>query len=163
VKRVREDDSKTFPVAFLRENECAPYGAYLFSREIFMSNYFFYLISMTKKDKEYVEYCIATDPHIFYSWCKWLKARSKVLELDKYECQICRNKYHRYRKANTVHHVNHLKDRPELALSIYYADPATHTRKRQLISLCHDCHEEVHGWRSKDGHAIVPLTEERWD
>lgn len=35
------------------------------------------------------------------------------------------------------------------------------TKKRNLISLCHDCHEEVHGYRKKE--EKKPLTEERWD
>lgn len=145
----------TFHVAFRREIDVSEIisGIFIF-REFF---------NMTKKDRAYVDYCIEKDPHIFYSWCKWLQVREKVLKSDKFECVICREKYHRYRAANTVHHVNHLKDRPDLALSTHYIDPATHQRKRQLISLCHDCHEEVHGWRCKDGVAKEPLTEERWD
>ena len=116
---------------------------------------------MTKSDTAFVERCLATDAHQFYAWPKWEHKRLEVLKLDKFECQMCKTKYHRYRKANTVHHVNHLKARPDLALETWYRDPATHEDKRNLISLCHDCHEEVHGFRRKDGG--VPLTEERWD
>ena len=118
---------------------------------------------MTRKEKEYVDYCLATDPILFYHWGTWERKRREILKLDKFECQICKEKYKRYRKANTVHHVNHLKDRPELALSTWYHDPATHQRRRQLISLCHDCHEEVHGYRCKEGKAKPELTVERWD
>ena len=132
-------------------------------RQIFSWALFFGNSFMTKKEKEYVEYCLATDPVLFYHWNKWEKKRREILALDKFECQNCKNKYHRYRKANTVHHVNHLKDRPELALSTWYTEPVTHKRRRQLISLCHDCHEEVHGYRCKEGVAKPEFTIERWD
>ena len=115
---------------------------------------------MTEQDIAYVRDCISSDVHLFYTWQKWLNKRAEILAADKYECQICKHKYHRYRKATTVHHVNHLKARPELALEAWYHDPATHEDRRNLVSLCHDCHEEVHGYRKKD--AAEPLTEERW-
>ena len=138
-----------------------------FSFLFFLTGLFFILFFieglMTQKEKEYVNYCLATDPLLFYHWGTWERKRREILKLDKYECQICKQKYKRFRKANTVHHVNHLKDRPELALSTWYHDPATHQRRRQLISLCHDCHEEVHGYRCKEGKAKPELTVERWD
>ena len=118
--------------------------------------------TMTEKEKEFAGWCAINDPHKFYKWKKWLKVRDEVLKSDKYECQRCKNTYHRYRKATTVHHVNHLKARPELALEKMYHDPATHQDRRNLISLCHDCHEEVHGYR-KQGKGDEPLTPERWD
>ena len=125
----------TFHVAFRREIDVSEIisGIFIF-REFF---------NMTKKDRAYVDYCIEKDPHIFYSWCKWLQVREKVLKSDKFECVICREKYHRYRAANTVHHVNHLKDRPDLALSTHYVDPATHQRKRQLIMIV-EWHHQSH-------------------
>lgn len=116
---------------------------------------------MTEQDIAYVRDCISTDVHLFYTWQKWLNKRAEILAADKYECQMCKHKYHRYRRATTVHHVNHLKAWPELALEAWYHDPATHEDRRNLISLCHDCHEEVHGYRKRD--AGEPLTEERWD
>lgn len=116
---------------------------------------------MTENEKEYARWCVLHDPHRFYKWRKWLRVRREVLELDKFECQRCRNIYHRYRKATTVHHVNPLKERPELSLEIWYRDPATHKERRNLLSLCHDCHEEVHGYRKRED--IEPLTQERWD
>ena len=116
---------------------------------------------MTQAEKTYCRYCAEHEPHDFYNWSRWLQVRAKVLEDDHFECVRCREKYHRYRKATTVHHVNHFKVRPDLALEPYYRDPATHEDKRNLISLCHDCHEEVHGWRIKNFEE--PLTTERWD
>lgn len=116
---------------------------------------------VTESEKAYASMCAAKNPHAFYCWHKWLNVRAKVLALDKNECQLCRYKYHRYRKADIVHHINHLKNRPDLSLEIWYDDPATHEKKRNLISLCHDCHEEVHGWRCKPKEA--PITEECWE
>lgn len=116
---------------------------------------------MTRNEKEWVRHCVETDAHLFYNSQRWLNKRAEVLALDKFECQTCRKKYHRFRPATTVHHVNHLKARPDLALETWYRDPATHEEKRNLISLCHDCHEEAHGYRKKEQSA--PLTEERWD
>ena len=116
---------------------------------------------MTDKEREYAGWCVLHNPHRFYKWIKWLRVRQEVLRLDRYECQRCRNIYNRYRKATTVHHVNHLKSRPDLSLEIYYDDLVKHEKRRNLVSLCHDCHEEVHGYRKKK--ESEPLTEERWD
>lgn len=84
--------------------------------------------------------------------------RQEVLALDKNECQHCK-KRGIYKKASTVHHVNYVKRHPEMALEIWYEWRGE--KKRNLISLCHDCHEEVHGYRKKENKKL--LTEERWD
>jgi 5-methylcytosine-specific restriction protein A len=99
---------------------------------------------MTESEIAYARWCVQNNLHRFYQWSKWLSKRAEVLALDRYECQRCREVYHRYRKADTVHHVNHLKDRPDLALEIWYKDPATHTKRRNLVSLCSSCHDEEH-------------------
>ena len=117
--------------------------------------------TLTQEETAYAQWCAAQNPHAFYIWSRWLHIRQEVLALDHGECQICRSKYHRYRMATTVHHVNHFKRRPDLALEIWADDPVTHKRERNLISLCHDCHEEVHAYRAKN--VTKPLTEERWD
>lgn len=117
---------------------------------------------MTREERAYAQQCAEHDPHAFYIWGRWLQVRKEVLALDHYECQLCRAKYQRYRRADTVHHINHLKARPDLALEIWVDDPVTHTKKRNLVSLCHDCHEEVHDFRIKKPEE-EPLTEERWD
>lgn len=94
----------------------------------------------------------------FYSWPEWRELRAEVLRLDKHECQRCRQLRHRYRPAKIVHHVKHLKDRPDLALSVYDGV------QRQLISVCKDCHEELHPESQRQFRTLaVPITEERWD
>lgn len=117
---------------------------------------------MTDKERQYSAWCVKNDVHRFYKWKLWKKVRAQVLKMDRNECQKCRER-HRYRRADTVHHVNHLKDRPDLSLEIWYRDPASHCMKRNLISLCHQCHEEEHGWRRKKRENESVVTEERWD
>lgn len=114
---------------------------------------------MTDKEISFVKICIQReDLHSFYNSQQWKQLRKQVLQLDRYECQLCK-KHGKYTRATTVHHVNYVKKHPELALEIYYLWQGK--RKRNLLSLCHDCHEEVHGHRKKS--LAEPLTEERWD
>lgn len=96
--------------------------------------------TMTKEDIDFATKCINDkDVHRFYCSTKWQRIRDKVMRLDHYECQLCKSKYHRIRKASMVHHVHHLEDYPNLSLEIY--DEEGH---RNLISLCNSCHNEVH-------------------
>lgn len=97
---------------------------------------------------------------LFYRWPEWERIRVTVLEMDHHECQLCKAR-HRYRKAVIVHHVEHLRERPDLALSILNPD----TGKRQLISLCRACHELQHPERMTPAYAVRsdPVTQERWD
>ena len=94
----------------------------------------------------------------FYSWTEWLKLRKKVMQMDHHECQICKAKG-RYSRGYIVHHVKHLKDRPDLALCI--ADPDT--GERQLITVCKRCHEDLHPESKQQCTPKEYLTEERWD
>lgn len=96
--------------------------------------------------------------HRFYVWTRWKQVRQQVLKMDHNECQRCRE-HHRYTAATTVHHVNYVKRHPEMALDIWYEWHGV--KKRNLISLCHECHEAVHGYRKPQKQE--PLTEERWD
>ena len=116
---------------------------------------------MTKQYFEYVSQCIRDDVHRFYIWRRWIRARKAVLKLDKGECQKCKAKG-RYRRATMVHHVNHLRQHPELALDIWYIDDEG-KQKRQLISLCDECHDEEHPERLKQNKPRHPVTEERWE
>lgn len=98
--------------------------------------------------------------HVFYTWGEWLDIRAAVLKLDHHECQRCRTVYHRYRRATMVHHIQHLKDRPDLALNVWYKG------QRQLVSLCYGCHEEEHPERFAESNRkrrAALLTPERWD
>lgn len=98
--------------------------------------------------------------NLFYEWPEWLRTRAWALYLDRGECTRCKQRG-RYTPAEVVHHVQHLRDRPDLALSIYDEDG-----KRQLVSLCRACHEHEHperlrpAWTAKQKEE---LTKERWD
>ena len=110
-----------------------------------------------EKLKELVE---AGTSDLFYSWKAWKRLREAVLKLDRYECQRCKNEKKRYRKATIVHHVKHLTDRPDLALSVWDQD----TGERQLVSVCKQCHEELHPEAQRQFQPVhVPITQERWD
>lgn len=92
---------------------------------------------------------------VFYWSGTWKKKRAEVLEFDHYECQLCKTKGI-YTKATTVHHVKHLKDRPDLALSIFDG------KERQLVSLCDSCHNSVHPEKLRKCVESEPMTVERW-
>lgn len=76
--------------------------------------------------------------------------------MDHYECQHCKAAG-RYRRAEIVHHVKHLRDRPDLALSIWDGD------ERQLVSVCKPCHEAEHPESLRKWETVQPVTTERWD
>lgn len=97
--------------------------------------------------------------NVWYNSGDWAAVKSAVKKIDHYDCLICKAMGRR-RAARIVHHVKHLRDRPDLALSIYDPD----TGVRQLISVCKDCHEMLHpeAQRQYRPHA-APVTPERWD
>lgn len=101
----------------------------------------------------------------FYRTYLWKQKSAEVRRLDRNECQICKARG-RYRRAELVHHVNHLKDRPDLALDIYYT-AADGTKRRNLISVCKDCHENVcHPEKLLEAQRVKKQsfeTPERWD
>ena len=112
------------------------------------------------KLKRLIDLINAGKEHEFYTWGEWLKSREDVLKLDHYECQRCKDVKHKYRKAKIVHHVKHLRSRPDLALSIWDEE----TGERQLISVCKQCREELHPESQRQFKNIrAPITEERWD
>lgn len=96
----------------------------------------------------------------FYSWQVWRRLSLRVREMDHHECQNCKERG-KYSPAEIVHHVKHLRERPDLALSIW--DPET--KERQLVTLCRGCHEREHPerMRTTTSAAASPLTVERWD
>mgnify|MGYP004456730559 FL=1 len=112
---------------------------------------------MTEEEINHVKRCVREDVHRFYIWRKWRRLRKDVLKMDKEECQLCKQRG-TFARATTVHHVNSVRKHPDKALEIWYT--FKEERKRNLISLCRDCHEEVHGYRKKK--RAEPLTEERW-
>ena len=96
----------------------------------------------------------------FYDSSLWRRKREEVLHLDHNECQLCKQ-HGIITKAQTVHHIIHLRDNPKLALLTYY------NNNRQLISLCNDCHNKVHPeknikFKLKSEKEKDLITEERW-
>lgn len=88
----------------------------------------------------------------FYHTKQWKRKRREILARDHGECQRCRNrkKPAEFTRATVVHHIKHLKDVPELALT-----------DSNLESLCAECHEAEHPERhqTKVTEEIIP---ERW-
>lgn len=101
----------------------------------------------------------------FYWWPEWADpdpargTRAAVLKMDNFECQICKARG-RYSRGTIVHHVKHLRERPDLALSIFDPD----TGERQLVTVCKACHEEEHPESLRRCEpSAEPITTERWD
>lgn len=92
---------------------------------------------------EYIA-ALITDGRIqdFYRHREWRRMRFKVLLKYHNECQECKRQK-RYSKATVVHHVKHLEGFPELALSETYTENGM--EHAQLLPLCRNCHELVHG------------------
>lgn len=72
------------------------------------------------------------DIKAFYLSAKWKRKRKAILARDDYKCQMCK-RYGRTTPAQTVHHIKHLDEYPELALD-----------SNNLISVCNKCHNKLH-------------------
>ena len=95
--------------------------------------------------------------HEFYSWPEWRRLRRGVGAGGNCAWPGCHRRGG-YAKASIVHHVRHLRDRPDLALSVYDGD------SRQLEAVCKRCHEELHPDSQRQyAPSAPPLTPERWD
>lgn len=109
---------------------------------------------------EQIRKCVEDDNlHAFYTCGPWRKIRKDVLKTDKKECQTCKARG-KYARATIVHHVKHVRDFPELALSLIYTDEHG-VEQRNLISVCKSCHEEEHP-EGTQREEREPLTPERW-
>lgn len=95
----------------------------------------------------------------FYKCAEWLSLRAKVLAKFHHECQEC-VKRGKVTQAKFVHHINEVKHRPDLALSEYYTDKDGR-EQRNLVPLCHACHDKAHG-RFCGGEFRPQLNKERW-
>ena len=90
--------------------------------------------------------------HYFYTSRTWRNKRKGILQRDNNECQKCKSKG-RYHIAESVHHIKHLKDYPELALV-----------DSNLISLCNSCHNDEHPEKLKEFKVKKKFqNEERWE
>lgn len=110
----------------------------------------------------YIRKLIAEDKvEEFYQTDDWKELRADVLEEFHNECQECLKHGKLTTEELCVHHVNELKQRPDLALSKYYTD-VEGNKQRQLIPLCKICHNIVHdklgNWQRKDKFT----NEEKW-
>lgn len=79
--------------------------------------------------------------YTFYNSPEWKRLRAQVLAEAHHECQEC-IKHGRYTRATTVHHINEVKVRPDLALSRWYK--VGDEMRPNLVALCHRCHDDAH-------------------
>lgn len=97
----------------------------------------------------------------FYQTDEWKELRRDVLEFFHFECQECLKKGDVTTDELCVHHVNEVRDHPELALSRYYVDEKGQ-QQYNLVPLCKTCHNIVHDklgeWQRKGKFT----NEERW-
>lgn len=92
------------------------------------------------------------DLHSFYTSRVWKDLREKILKSQKHRCWDCMHKSPaRITYGRNVHHVNPVRERPDLALSEF-----DEFGKRNLVCLCDSCHWERHHKRQQI------LTPERW-
>lgn len=88
----------------------------------------------------------------FYKSKEWKELRKEILERDANECVHCRKKGW-FRPAECIHHIKHLKARPDLAL-----EPTN------LVTLCNQCHNKEHPEKLKAFHTkeFPKEFKERW-
>ena len=118
---------------------------------------------MIKNLTEYIEQLIASDElWRFYKSKEWVALKNKVLKENHYECAECkkRGKITRYdvdaegrkKLLSTVHHINHVRSHPELALT-----------KDNLIPVCKACHNKLHPEKRSRARNFEGFTnKERW-
>lgn len=102
----------------------------------------------------------------FYKSKEWIRLKNKILKENHYECAECRKhgvitRYDDGRLLSTVHHVCHVRDHPELALSEWYKDYSTGKLERNLIPVCKACHNKLHPEKIKKNRSAF-MNEERW-
>lgn len=82
----------------------------------------------------------------FYHSAAWKRIRKAALQRDGGYCQDCMDRVRagygiRPRRAEMVHHIKPIEERPDLALEI-----------SNLRSLCNECHNREHpekGWKTR--------------
>ncbi len=91
----------------------------------------------------------------FYHTAAWKQARAAALRRDHGMCQDCMDKFragygiHPHR-AELVHHLIPLEDRPDLAL-----------RLENLRSLCNECHNKRHPEKGRRANHTCPMPEKK--
>lgn len=116
-------------------------------------------MKIDKPLKEWIEEQIELDRlYRFYKTDEWIDLRDKILEENHNECKWCKSEG-KIELAETVHHIQHVKSHPELALSRYYMFNGK--MMENLVPLCHECHDKAHN-RMQYRPKPIPLTKERW-
>ena len=122
---------------------------------------------MTMMNEKIIRELIAKDElWRFYKSKEWIRLKEKILKENHYECSECRKqgiitRYDDGRLLSTVHHVCHVRDHPELALSEWYKDYSTGKLERNLIPVCKACHNKLHPEKIKNRKEKF-VNEERW-
>lgn len=104
----------------------------------------------------------------FYKSKEWIALKNKILKENHYECAECRKHgvITRHddggRLLSTVHHVCHVRNHPELALSEWYKDYSTGKLERNLIPVCKACHNKLHPEKIKRVNQDKFVNDERW-
>lgn len=95
-----------------------------------------FVLEATQLDKKYYQWLLKlirdNKLKIFYDSARWRHLRQQAMNRDNYECQMCKA-IGRHHKVENVHHIQEVKDRPDLALTL-----------DNLICLCIEHHNEVH-------------------
>lgn len=97
----------------------------------------------------------------FYLTDDWRELRKDVLDDFHNECQECLKEGKVTTDELCVHHVNEVRDRPELALSRYFTDDNGQTQPN-LVPLCKVCHNIIHDKLRKYQKNNRFSNEERW-
>ena len=79
-----------------------------------------------------------------YNSPRWLAKRKHIMIRDQYWCRECK-RYGKLREATTVHHAIPVEHFPEYGFTDW-----------NLVSLCSECHNEMH---DRDSHR---LTDKGW-
>ncbi len=97
----------------------------------------------------------------FYLTDDWRELRQDVLDDFHNECQECLKQGKVTTDELCVHHVNEVRNRPELALSRFFVDAEGQTQPN-LVPLCKVCHNIVHEKLKKHIKKDKFINEERW-
>ena len=119
-------------------------------------------------DEKQIRKLIETDElWRFYKSKPWIRLKTKILRENHYECAECRKRGVITRRddgrlLSTVHHVCHVRQHPELAMSRYYKDYETGEMKENLIPVCKACHNRLHPEKHRQKNKNGFVNEERW-
>lgn len=103
-------------------------------------------------NKELIKLIKEGNSYKFYRSRQWRRKRQEIISRDNNECRRCKDEG-RVGKAECVHHIKHLTDRPDLALV-----------DSNLITLCNICHNLEHPEKLKEFQQSNKfMNEEKWE